>query len=152
MEYERTKVEPEDLVDDENFEAMLDRLHRKLHMIDDNGEDEPVDDFEFFMEEDDETVVGEADADINLPQYLPEQTEDSSLNIPTCDLFNNSYVCIVHMNGLHHLAMVSCQCCSADVLPCDLMASGFVPASFQRICTLFSTQLLDFFFACATLK
>ena len=92
MECGRPEVEPEDLVDDEQFEATLDRLHRKLHVIDDDGEDEAVDDFEFFTEEDDETVVGEADADISLPQYLPEQTEDSALNIPTRDLFNNSYV------------------------------------------------------------
>ena len=148
VECERTEVEPEDPIDDEHFEATLNRLHRKLHVIDNDGEDEAVDDFEFFTEEEDETVVGEADADIDLPQYLPEQTEDGSLNIPTCDLFNNSYVHIVHMNGLHHLAMVSCQCRGAEVLPCDLMASGFVPASFQRIRTLFSTQLLDFFHLC----
>ena len=55
VECGRPEVEPEDLVDDEHFEATLNRLHRKLHVIDDDGEDEAVDDFEFFTEEDDET-------------------------------------------------------------------------------------------------
>ena len=148
MQWERAEVEPEDLIDDETFEQTLDRLHRKLQVIDEDGDDEAVDDLEFFTEEDDETVVGEADADIHLPQYLPEQTEDASPDIPTNDLFNNSYVRIVHTNGLHHLAMVSCQCRGADLLPPDLIASGLVPASFQRIRTLFSTQVLDFFRLC----
>lgn len=148
MEWDRPGVEPEDPFDDEHFGETLDRLHRRLHVVDDDGGDEAVDDFEFFTEEDDETVVEEADADISLPQYLPEQTEDGSLNVPTRDLFNNSYVRIVHTNGLHHLAMVSCQCRGAALLPCDLMASGLVPASFQRIRTLFSIHLLDFFRLC----
>ena len=148
MEWDRGEVEPEDVFDDEQFEQTLDRLHRKLHVVDEDGDDEPVDDFEFFTEEDDETVVGEADADIRLPQYLPEQTEDGSPDLPTNDFFNNSYVRIVHTNGLHHLAMVSCQCRGAELLPPDLIASGLVPASFQRIRTLFSTQVLNFFRLC----
>ena len=78
----------------------------------------------FFTEEDDETVIGEADADISLPQYLPDQKQDGPLNIPTHDLFNNSYMHIVHTNGLHHLVMVSCQCHGADLLPSDLIASA----------------------------
>jgi len=117
-------------------------------VVDKDGDDEPVDDFEFFTEKDNETVVGEADADICLPQYLPKQTEDGSPDLPTNDFFNNSYVRIMHTNGLHHLAMVSCQCRGAELLPPDLIASGLVPASFQRICTLFSTQVLDFFRLC----
>ena len=148
MQWERPEVEPEDLIDNETFEQTLDRLHRKLQVVDEDGDDEAVDDLEFFTEEDDETVVGEADADIHLLQYLPEQTEDASPDIPTNDLFNNSYVQIVHTNGLHHLAMVSCQCRGADLLPLDLIVSGLVLANFQRIRTLFSTQVLDFFRLC----
>ena len=96
IEWERAEVEPEDVFDDEHFEETLDRLHRKLHVVDEDGGDVEVDDFEFFTEEDHETVIGEADADISLPQYLPDQKQDGSLNIPTHDLFNNSYVHIIH--------------------------------------------------------
>ena len=82
IEWERAEVEPEDVFDDEHFEETLDRLHRKLHVVDEDGGNVEVDDFEFFTEEDDETVIGEADADISLPQYLPDQKQDGSLNIP----------------------------------------------------------------------
>ena len=95
MEWERAEVEPEDVFDDEHFKEILDRLHRKLYVVDEDRGNEGVDDFEFFTEEDDETVIGEADANISLPQYLPDQKEDGSLNTPTHDLFNNSYMHIM---------------------------------------------------------
>ncbi|PPQ80263.1 hypothetical protein CVT25_003702 [Psilocybe cyanescens] len=66
-------------------------------------------------------------------------------SIPTADGLNNSYVRVVHTNGLHHLAMVSCSCRGANILPLDLMASRLVPTSFYHVCTLFSAQMLDFF-------
>ncbi|PPQ94190.1 LOW QUALITY PROTEIN: hypothetical protein CVT25_003780 [Psilocybe cyanescens] len=46
---------------------------------------------------------------------------DPTTAIPTTDGLNNSYVRVVHTNGLHHLAMVSCSCRGPDVLPLDLM-------------------------------
>jgi KDZ transposase family protein len=59
-----------------------------------------------------------------------------------------SYLRVVHLNGLHHIAMVSCQCHGEDVLPLDLFAAKLLPASFKRIRTLFMAQVLDMFRLC----
>jgi CxC2 like cysteine cluster associated with KDZ transposases len=64
--------------------------------------------------------------------------------IPHGDALNNKYVRIVHLNGIHHLAVVFCSC-QGDHLPFDLMFSGFVPSTFQRINTIFTTKVLDMF-------
>jgi len=52
---------------------------------------------------------------------------------------------VVHSNGLHNIAMVSCQCHGEDVLHLDLAAVQLLPASFKRIKTLFTVQVLDMF-------
>lgn len=56
-----------------------------------------------------------------------------------------SYHRVIHTNGLHHLAMVSCQCKGQESLPLDLFAAQLLPASLKRIKTLFTAQLLDMF-------
>ena len=63
--------------------------------------------------------------------------------IPRGDALNNKYVRIVHINGIHHLAVVFCSCLG-EHLPTDLMFSGFVPATF-RINTTFNFNVLDMF-------
>ena len=55
---------------------------------------------------------------------------------------------VVHTNGLHHIAMVSCQCHGDNVLPLDLMAAQLLPASLKRIRTLFTAQVLDHYRLC----
>jgi hypothetical protein len=55
---------------------------------------------------------------------------------------------VVHTNGLHHIAMVSCQCHGDNVLPLDLFAAQLVPASLKRIRTLFTAQVLDHYRLC----
>ena len=55
---------------------------------------------------------------------------------------------MVHTNGIHHLAMVTCQCQGADRIPLDLVASHLLPTSFTRIRTLFTVQVLDHFRLC----
>jgi len=39
--------------------------------------------------------------------------------------------------------MLSCSCQGVDLLPFDLVATNFVPSSFKKIWTLFTTNLLD---------
>jgi len=56
-----------------------------------------------------------------------------------------SYLRVVHTNGIHDIAMVSCECCGSDNLPSDLLAARLLPTSFDRIKTLFTAQLLDIF-------
>lgn len=67
---------------------------------------------------------------------------------PGADALNNTYVRVVHSNGIHHLAMVSCHCQGADSIPLDLVACRLLPASFVRIRTLFTTSLMDYFRLC----
>ncbi|KIM39386.1 hypothetical protein M413DRAFT_74977, partial [Hebeloma cylindrosporum] len=81
-----------------------------------------------------------------LEQEKLSRTDHESGPIPRSDAFNNSYVRIVHTNGLHYLALVTCQC--RGNVPQDLIASRLVPASLQNTRTLFSAQVLDFFRLC----
>lgn len=79
------------------------------------------------------------------PNIENDDGDDTDPTPPTSDGLNNPYVRVVHRNGIHHLPMVHCSCHGADSLPLDLVANRFMPCSFVRIRTLFSTQLLDYF-------
>jgi CxC2 like cysteine cluster associated with KDZ transposases len=76
------------------------------------------------------------------------QTFPGSHIPPNTDALNNSYVRVVHTNGLHNLAMVHCGCRGENGLLRDLIACQLLPASFHTIRTVFSTQLLDYFRLC----
>ena len=144
MDIENSADDPEkNTVEDEEFEQFLNDLHRRQGNPDDNDTEYAFDDVE---EDDDETLVADPDDALPIPDYL--RADVNAPDLPTRDAFHNSYVRIVHTNGLHHLAMVSCRCRGAECFPRDLIASRLVPASFQNIRTLFSAQLLDFFRLC----
>ena len=106
-----------DRLDNKAFEKYLDDLHQREH------NNEPMDDSEFFTEADDTAPVSFADADIvGFPPYLPNTVtfgaNEGYQEIPRANAFNNGYVQIVHSNGIHHLAMVSCTC-QWTLLPAD---------------------------------
>jgi len=132
-----------DAAEDQEFEQFLNDLHGRQDNTDGDVDDGPFNDTE---EDDDETLIADAEDDLPVPAYLGADVNMPEL--PTRDAFQNSYVRVVHTNGLHHLAMVSCPCRGAEFLPRDLIASRLVPASFQNIRTLFSAQLLDYFRLC----
>jgi hypothetical protein len=67
---------------------------------------------------------------------------------PTADGLNNAYVRVLHTNGIHHIGMVTCSCGGRDNIPLDLFASRLLPASFIKIRTIFSAQLMDYFRLC----
>jgi hypothetical protein len=152
--------------EDAAFEEYLDKLaqHHDTCM-----REPPTHECPEFPGMDNANDLGDADADVDiLPSYLPdtfvgahpgapfpsdptfsqETNSRSAGTIPRIDAFENAYVRIVHTNGIHNLAMVSCQCHGADELPLDLIASRLLPSSFQRIRTLFSAHLLDYFRLC----
>jgi hypothetical protein len=64
---------------------------------------------------------------------------------PERDAFNKHYVRIAHVNGIHHLAVLTCSCRGVDNLPMDLIYNRLVPTSFSIIRTLFTTMALDTF-------
>ena len=116
----------------------------------------------------DECEVEHADEDIHgFEPYLPhpdsmqrnqrvEQTDaeletgnaEPSTRVPTADALNNSYIRVVHTNGIHHLAMVTCHCQGEHRIPLELVASRLLPTSFTKIRTLFTVQVLDHFRLC----
>lgn len=138
---------------DAAFERFLNALHNSQG--DDTGDGNTAETHQGYSivddgaaEPGDDTVVGEADNDIpELPGYL-HGSGTFSAAMPRSDDLQNSYVRVVHTNGIHHLAMVSCECRGQGNVPLDLMACRMAPASFERIRTLFSGQMLDYFRLC----
>jgi hypothetical protein len=72
-------------------------------------------------------------------------SESETPAAPGADALNNQYVRIIHTNGVHHIALVSCNCHGHTELPLNLMYARLVPTSFSRIRTLFTADLLDQF-------
>lgn len=73
---------------------------------------------------------------------------DSDNLRPNADGLNNSYVRVIHTNGIHHIGLVTCSCRGQDRIPLDLVACRLFPASFVRIRTIFTAQLMDYFRLC----
>ncbi|KAM6490262.1 hypothetical protein JOM56_014239, partial [Amanita muscaria] len=88
------------------------------------------------------------DGEGEIPNARCPDPDADDRNLPGADALNNLYVRIVHTNGIHHLAMVTCSCQGEHRVSLNLVASGLLPASFSRICTLFSAQVLDYFRLC----
>jgi hypothetical protein len=81
----------------------------------------------------------------------PDIMGSSDLNIPLApkkDALNNQYVRVVHLNGIHHIALVCCSCRGHEHMVTDLVYSQLIPTSFDRIRTLFTTAVLDHFRYC----
>lgn len=133
---------PTTIENDENFIRYLQSLHE---------DNEVFDDADDTFESDDDVEVEETE-DPNINRYLPTDfthgAGESSGYAPTysSDLpFIGSYIRVVHCNGIHNIAMVTCDCRGQNDIPEDLLAAGLMPTSFQRIRTLFTIQLLDLF-------
>ncbi|KDR67377.1 hypothetical protein GALMADRAFT_79915 [Galerina marginata CBS 339.88] len=77
-----------------------------------------------------------------------ENLVDPMASRPTADALDNTYVRVIHTNGIHHLAMLTCNCHGAENITLDLVAARMLPASFKRIRTLFSVEVMDYFRLC----
>ena len=81
-------------------------------------------------------------------QYLPhnlgarDQTQDGN---HSAQHVMGTYVCVVHTNGIHNIAMISCSCQGPDHLANDLIAAWLLLASFERIQTIFMLDVLNYF-------
>jgi CxC2 like cysteine cluster associated with KDZ transposases len=88
-------------------------------------------------------AAGEAASGSNLnvgPSFSAEAAA-----VPRTDAFSNHYVRVVHINGIHHLALVYCACGGREATHCNLMAERLMPTSFTRYRTLFTHAVLDDF-------
>jgi hypothetical protein len=79
----------------------------------------------------------------------PMVFEDSAMpDAPNCDALNNQYIRVVHTNGIHHIALVSCLCQGDEKITTDLIYAGWMPTSFVRVRTIFTCAVLDHFRCC----
>ena len=78
---------------------------------------------------------------------VPQGESESAADVdpPGRDSLNNSYVRIIHVNGVHHLALVTCTCLRGDDIHANLLSCRLVPTTFTRYRTLFTAGVLDDF-------
>ena len=86
-----------------------------------------------------------ANANVNVACVPNISTEPTWLG---ANAMNNTYFHIIHTNGIHHLAMVTCLCRGADTVSLNLVASQLLPVSFTCIWALFTMMLMDYFHLC----
>lgn len=146
---------PEEVTDDVGEEDFI----RYIQELQDQGgdstmsaEDGPIGAEEANLQyggEIEDDVEEEEIKDPTLKHYLPEEIniEDETGN-STPQRLMGSYVRVVHTTGIHNIAMITCECRGHDNLPSDFVAARLLPASFERIRTLFTAQLLDHFRLC----
>jgi hypothetical protein len=115
------------------------------------------------MEEDDSDLVN-TEADVldtdagtaGFTEYMNDRpgrdphptSQDSMPNAPNSDALNNQYIRVVHTNGIHHIALVSCLCQGDEKITTDLIYAGWMPTSFVRVRTIFTCAVLDHFRCC----
>jgi hypothetical protein len=111
--------------------------------------------------DEEEDMVGEEDIELkSIHRYLGDTasaaSQDSDPNrtgfrasqtgsTPRQDALSNHYVRVVHVNGIHHIALVTCACHGSEAVQADLMYNRLVPTTFSQYRTLFTVAVLDDF-------
>ena len=107
----------------------------------------PLEDFEYSSDDMDVDRAEQSDSDFEdaedgpapLHAFVqPTGTEGSSAKAMTT-------VCFVNRSGVHHLPVRWCRCPGHDADDRQLFVMGLFPASFKRIKTAFTFQVLDDF-------
>ncbi|KAG6914147.1 hypothetical protein DXG01_002188 [Tephrocybe rancida] len=93
----------------------------------------------------DEQIESDNPEIMSPPNTLPGSLADLDVEQPRTDALNNTYVRIVHNNGMHHIPVLRCGCHGEASVPADLVAAGLIPTSFKRFRTFFTTSVLDNF-------
>lgn len=79
-------------------------------------------------------------------EQLTETTfPNVATRVPRADAMTNTFVCVVHTNGVHNICLVYCTCDGREQAHGDLMQSGLVPTTFTKYSTLFTAAVLDDF-------
>jgi hypothetical protein len=154
---EKPETWEQEVMSDAEFHKWLDNLHEQ------SGQDELMD-----GDDAEDGERGEQDVEHVYP-YLGANKEagaddagatdptqsgpgvDMSWSMPqrpATDGLNNTYVRAFDINGIHHLAMVTCNCHGQEKVALDLVACRLLPASFTRIRTVFTASLMDYFRLC----
>ena len=132
-------------VENAAIDALIEQLHAE-HLAEGGPAQYAADN-----DPDDGTDIRHIEDDVDdQPAYLRAARDGPGNGPPKTDALLNPYVRVVHTNGMHHLPLVSCLCRGdlPDELALDLVASRMIPASFDRIRTIFTAQVLDHFRLC----
>lgn len=83
--------------------------------------------------------------DYNPPDHRNDPTYGAKPGIE--DLGDGRFVTFVHLNGYHHLPVYPCKCERASFIPEDeqFLDAGYFPATWAKVSTVFSLELLDDF-------
>ena len=145
-----TDIDPLEVENNQDNEDFLQYIQR---LKDDADYDSRDADINKVDEEVEDNLEDNEYDELEPNRYLPDKID---IEFPIGDFPNyssaqtimGSYIRVVHTNGIHNIAIIICECQGHDMLPKDLIASRLLPASFERIRTLFSQQLLDRFQLC----
>jgi hypothetical protein len=139
-----THIDADQTAADIQFMKNMDRLHHTSKDVNDIPD--------LTLEEDDDHGSDDPESDVisdELGNYHSAAATSAaappSTFAPLKDGLNNSYVRIIHTNGVHHLPLATCSCSGTDRLPSDLIRAGLMPTSFKRVRTLFTLAVLDQF-------
>jgi hypothetical protein len=118
--------------------------------------DEVCDEERRYADDSEEDEMEEADAnfdndlrpsagylDPTMPQHASPSAADDAP--PGRDSLNNAYVRVIHINGVHHLALVTCTCLDANAVLGNLLSCHLIPTTFTHYRTFFTAGVLDDF-------
>lgn len=101
------------------------------------------------MDDDIENTPGVEDDEALFEEYMDrlhdEHNDWDEKDLQDITTTESGYCCIVHSNGVHHLDVVMCSCRGPEEVFLDLAHSRFLPTTFSKVSTLFSTAVLDDF-------
>lgn len=83
-----------------------------------------------------------------IPNLRQSDANQATPEAPSQDELSNQFIRVVHTNGIHHLSLVVCTCCTHDEVFNDLIHAEMVPTSFVKIRTIFTTAVLNQFRCC----
>ncbi|KAG6905394.1 hypothetical protein DXG01_002992 [Tephrocybe rancida] len=126
--------------------AYIGRLEEQFHRVTTLGEEAMCEmDLDTMDDAEDDDQLESDDPKVIAPIPLLRSGIDDHQQVPTSDALNNSYVRVVHVNGVHHTPLMQCGCRGEAAITGDLVAGGLLPTSFSRFRTFFTTAVLDDF-------
>jgi hypothetical protein len=110
---------------------------------------EGADAMESGMDDDTQKNAGVEDDEVIFEEYMDhlhqEHNDWDGEDLQDISPDESGHCCVLHSNGVHHLDVVMCGCRGPEEVFLDLAHSRFLPTSFSKVSTLFSTTLLDDF-------
>jgi hypothetical protein len=92
---------------------------------------------------DEDIVAGSLDEDKVESGAAEEVPSAANGHRPREDAFGNTFIRVVHSNGIHYLPLFFCLCGQMDRFHLDLMHAHLFPTSFSRIRTVFTVAGLN---------